>query len=265
MPDQFPQAAPCSLRYRATRQLAQTGGSTIILADDCQQPAQQVVLKRLSRMSIPFSVVLREVQIMQLLKARCPSLAIPQVYELRSDQQWWTIVMEYLPGQTLEALLAQRRSAAFSAAEGLAVGLALTSILAVLHAATPIVHRDIKPTNILYRQGRIFLLDFGTACEALAPPDHFFCGTQGFAAPEQEGGHAITPQADIYGLGATLYRLISGKLPESSFPVLTQARVFPPPIAQLLRWMTRNDPVQRPPSMAVVHEVLTTIRASTSY
>ena len=265
MPDQFLQAAPCSLRYRAIRQLAQTGGSTIILADDCQQPAQQVVLKRLSRMSTPFTAVLREVQIMQLLKARCPSLAIPQVYEMFSDQQWWSIVMEYLPGQTLEALLAQRRSAAFSVAEGLALGLALTNILAVLHEVTPIVHRDIKPANILYRQGRIFLLDFGTACDVLAPSDPFFRGTRGFASPEQEGGHAITPQADIYGLGATLYRLISGKLPERSFPVLTQARVFPPPVAQLIGWMTRTDPIQRPASMPVVHEVLTTIRASTSY
>src|SRR5258708_36684920 len=95
------------------------------------------------------------------------------------------------------------------------IGLALSAVFHSLHTRPPpIIFRDIKPANIIItRSGRICLIDFGIA--RLYRPgrkDTGPLGTPGYAAPEQYGRRAhTTPQTDIYGLGATLQTLLTGK------------------------------------------------------
>jgi serine/threonine protein kinase len=124
-------------------------------------------------------------------------------------------IEEYLPGRTLAEILAE--DGPFNEYETLCIGIALCGILKALHSRRPaIIHRDIKPGNILRQpDGRIVLLDL-SAAKSENPHqsrDTVLIGTAGFAAPEQYGFSASTVQTDIYSLGVLLNTLRTGALP----------------------------------------------------
>ena len=81
-----------------------------------------------------------------------------------------------------------------------------------------VIHRDIKPPNILLEDRRVYLADFGMSCH---PGENTFLGgSPGFAAPEQlEANGYITPKVDVYGLGQTLLCLLTGQAPTSPAPM----------------------------------------------
>jgi tRNA A-37 threonylcarbamoyl transferase component Bud32 len=122
---------------------------------------------------------------------------------------------ELLKGKTLEESLAQQGR--FGAREATSIGLDLCRALAALHAAG-VVHRDVKASNVMREEGgRIVLMDLGSGGEL--PPkgemgvgEHLY-GTPLAMAPEQLLGQVAGPATDIYGLGALLYRLVSGRHP----------------------------------------------------
>jgi len=130
------------------------------------------------------------------------------------------LVMELLEGETLDAR--RRRNAAHDGLERLSieetvrVSLALADILAAAHDAG-LVHRDVKPANVfLTKQGGVKLLDFGVAGNQQHEDQQDLtgagCGTPLYMAPEQiTGSRPIDARADIYALGATMYRLLSGR------------------------------------------------------
>ena len=80
----------------------------------------------------------------------------------------------------------------------------------------PVVHRDIKPQNLIYTENKqIFLVDFGAVPDQVAKTSYgtTFIGTKGYMAPEQGSGGKVSLATDLYGLGATLVYLLSGKNP----------------------------------------------------
>ena len=94
----------------------------------------------------------------------------------------------------------------------------LCDVLLYLHTRdSPIIYRDMKPGNIMLKpDGNLMLIDFGTAREYKVKNrgDTVCLGTVGYAAPEQFGGMGQTDaRTDIYGLGATMYHLLTGKNP----------------------------------------------------
>lgn len=118
------------------------------------------------------------------------------------------LLMPCYRGEALDSLL--RRTGVFSAEEALALARPLLDALDYLHGQG-IVHRDIKPANIFVTEnGDPILLDFGAAAA-----DVQTLGSEGYAAIEQYGasGSGVGPATDIYGLAATLYRCISGRVP----------------------------------------------------
>lgn len=124
------------------------------------------------------------------------------------------LIEEYLPGHTLAEHLGER--GVFSQEACRTIGLQLCRILMELHSRKPaILHRDIKPSNVmLLPDGTVKLLDFSAAKTATKENrDTVLIGTQGFAAPEQYGFSASTPQTDLYALGVLLNTLLTGKLP----------------------------------------------------
>ena len=114
--------------------------------------------------------------------------------------------MPWYQGEALDALL--RRGGTLDREETLALALPLLDALAYLHS-NRVVHGDIKPANIfITREGTPILLDFGSAANAAT------LGSEGYAAPEQSrAGETVGAAADFYGLAATLYRCISGRVP----------------------------------------------------
>ena len=135
------------------------------------------------------------------------------------------LVLEYIEGTSLLSVL--RDKGPQTPEDIIRWGMRLSEILTWLHAQSPpVIYRDLKPGNIILRpDGDLALIDFGSARRMRKEPgessssdgahgDTVPLGTRGYAAPEQFGGHGQSgPEADIYGLGATLYHLLTGQHP----------------------------------------------------
>jgi WD40 repeat protein len=125
------------------------------------------------------------------------------------------LVMQYVSGETLEDKL--RTGGTLGPEEVLRIGVQIAEGLAAAHAQG-IVHRDIKPGNILLEEntGRVKITDFGLAQavdDASAGIERIIAGTPDYMAPEQARGEAIDHRADLFSFGCVLYRLCTGKLP----------------------------------------------------
>jgi len=128
------------------------------------------------------------------------------------------LVMELLEGETLDQRRASAPDGRLPVSEVVKVSLAVADVLAAAHDAG-LVHRDVKPPNVfLTRSGGVKLLDFGVAGKRQQTDDCTMtgagCGTPLFMAPEQiTGVERIDARADVFALGATMYRLLSGRFP----------------------------------------------------
>lgn len=129
------------------------------------------------------------------------------------DAAW--LVMPLIEGGTLRERLAE---GPLTESEVLELGLALAEAVAALHAAG-ILHRDIKPGNVLFQDGRPLLADFGLSRDAgrgtRMTRQGQFLGTVGYVSPEQARGKldATDERTDIFGLGATLFEAVAGCSP----------------------------------------------------
>lgn len=130
-----------------------------------------------------------------------------------------TLVLELVPGRSMRDELRLRRR--MPAPEAAKVGAQLADALDYLHRRW-LMHRDVKPANVIYDGTRAVLIDFHLSKEP--GPMRGGAGTRLFTAPEQVRGGHVTPAADVWGLGSVLYRAVTGRLPfhaESGHPQLT--------------------------------------------
>jgi hypothetical protein len=135
------------------------------------------------------------------------------------------LVMDYVPGRSLQDRL--DRQGPLSVPEILRIGMQAAAGLAAAHAQG-IVHRDVKPANILLQNGleRVRLTDFGLAravADAAITQSGVVSGTPHYMAPEQARGESVDHRADLFSLGSTLYALCTGHPPfraESAVAVL---------------------------------------------
>ncbi len=205
-------------RYRIIDTLGQGGSGTTYLAQDLQT-SQRVALKALSlhRMNDWKMMELFEREAKVLAQLNHP--AIPRYLEYfhvdtPSDRSFY-IAQQLAEGKSLAALVQEGWHA--TEAEVRRIAEQILEILVYLHQQTPpVIHRDIKPQNIIRREdGQVFLVDFG------AVQDTYYntfmrgstvVGTFGYMAPEQFRGQAVTV-TDLYGLGATLLFLLTHRSP----------------------------------------------------
>jgi serine/threonine-protein kinase len=200
-------------RYEVERTLGRGGMATVYLAHDSmlERPiALKVLDEELARDESFRTRLLREAR----LAARVQHPNVVQVYDAGSDGPTLYIAMECVDGESLAAELARRGR--LSAADATDVGVQLAAALEAAHAAG-LVHRDVKPANVLRsRELRVKLGDFGVArqLDATALTEHgAVLGTAAYLSPEQARGEAVTGAADIYALGVVLYESLTGRRP----------------------------------------------------
>lgn len=176
------------------------------------------------------------------------------------------LVFELVEGQDLAAVLAGRRSG-LPVDRVLGVGAQVADGLAAAHGKG-VIHRDVKPSNVmLLGDGRVKICDFGIArvAGATTSPGSVI-GTLAYMAPEQLRGDLVTGAADVYALGATLFHLLTRRLPfpaEDPRAVYAAHQAMPPPDPVTLRpdcpavfgryllTMLAKEPGQRPDAAAV--------------
>ncbi|GAA2699332.1 hypothetical protein GCM10010429_00990 [Micromonospora olivasterospora] len=172
------------------------------------------------------------------------------------------IVMELAEGETLAVHL---RSGPLDWRIAVRVCAEVAAALAAAHAHG-IVHRDVKPANVMLTPTGVKVLDFGIATPAGADdgmPDGMVVGTPAYLAPEQFERRPASPAADMYALGVLLYYCLVGRLPypaDSTTQLLGARRRqppeplptidgLPPEVAQLCRQLMADDPARRPASL----------------
>lgn len=189
---------------------------------------------------------------------------IIDIYDFGHDGDIPYIVMEYVEGQDLKALLRLHGPLPIDRAVDMAEDVA--DALDAAHRAG-LVHRDIKPQNIIVGSNdMVKITDFGIAKSALstsATETGVIFGTADYLSPEQARGLPATPASDIYALGVTLYEMLTGRLPfsgENSVAVAMQhvgtaptppsrynSRI-PPQLENLVLSAMEKDPARRPAS-----------------
>jgi serine/threonine protein kinase len=248
---------PSHLRYQIVRQVGEGSAAVYQARTDEVGLPRTVALK-----ATTVGRALHEARILASLQH--PS--IPRFYDLVVDGPEAYVVMEYIEGETLaqylDAYLAQ--GALPPMQQVLSMGIQLCAVLDYLHMRQPsITFRDVKPENVmLSADRRLFLIDFDIACTHLAIEDSDFpvAGTPGYIAPELLAGRpSFSPLSDVYGLGATLYHLLTGHRPPMDMRQAAQDPAFgrlPWQLQQALMRMTERDPHRRPVDMRMVRAVL---------
>lgn len=211
-------------RYQIIRSIGHGGMGAVYLARD-QRLGHTVALKETffteERMRKAFE---REARLLAHL--RHP--ALPKVTDHFDEDGGQFIIMEFISGEDLEILLAQRGEP-FPVEQVLAWADGLLKALDYLHAQSPpILHRDIKPANLkLTPQGEIILLDFGLAkgtagqTSSVMTSRSVFGFTPNFAPLEQIQGTGTGPRSDLYALAATIYYLMTGAIPPDALTRIT--------------------------------------------
>nr|WP_228048773.1 serine/threonine-protein kinase [Nodularia sp. LEGE 04288] len=210
-------------RYQLQKQLGHTmTGRQTWLAEDLDNASHELVILKLLVFSNELNwddvkLFEREAQVLQNLNHQ----RIPRYRDyFLVDQQpgsglsWWSLVQDYIPGSTLQELLA--KGTKFSELELKQIAKQILQILIYLHQLNPaVLHRDIKPSNLIQGEDKqIYLVDFGAVQDRMAVTGLTFTvvGTVGYTPMEQFWGRAV-PASDLYGLGATLIHLLTGVAP----------------------------------------------------
>jgi serine/threonine-protein kinase len=225
-------------RYLPLRLLGKGGFGAAFLARDRHTPAmRKCVVKQFQpagnltpqELAVAQSLFEREAEVLEQLGNKHPQ--IPDLYaffplivpssQSNQEEQYFYLVQEYIDGQDLETLLAQRGT--FSEAEVIEILTEILKILQFVHQNNSI-HRDIKPSNIMSDRNEILhLLDFGAvkqvAANANNPTPNRSTGiySMGFAPPEQMAGAQVYPSTDLYALAATCINLLTGKPAEQMY------------------------------------------------
>lgn len=189
---------------------------------------------------------------------------LPVIEDILETYQSYLVIMEYIHGISLAEVVEQRGAQLESDVRKW--GGQLCDVLHYLHQKTPaIIYRDMKPSNIMLKpNGDVVLIDFGMAREYKADRNHdtFYWGTHGYAAPEQYDENCQSDaRTDIYGLGMTMYHLVTGKNPctfgYGTDPMKELEGIVSESFAEILYKCTNLRPEDRIQTAALLKKKLT--------
>jgi serine/threonine-protein kinase len=235
--------------------------STVDLALDTQLD-REIALKRLAENLSRDDELRARFQREARLAAKLTHPNVVRIYDVGVDDEGRPfIAMEYVDGETLAELVMRRGP--LPPREVAELGIQACRALAAAHEAG-LVHRDVKPQNLLLRtDGVLKLGDFGVAVGlegTRLTMAGTVLGTAAYLAPEQARGEEVTAAADVYGLGAVLYELLTGRPPRNpaTLAELTYTETIPTPqgappdLARIVMQCLASDPESRPASAAEV-------------
>jgi serine/threonine protein kinase len=267
-------------RYRIRERIGQGGMGSIYLADDTRLKGRECALKEVEYdRALPENI--REEAREQFLReatvlARLDHPNLPKVSDYFSNGPRDYLVMDYVPGDDLRALMleAKRKHAFLPEKEVLAWAEQIAGALTHLHSQEPpIVHRDIKPSNLkLMPYGLIKLVDFGLV-KILAPEEVTITIIQGqgtalYTPLEQYGGSDVHTdiRSDIYAFGATLYHLLTNESPadarkrflqpESLIPIRQIHHAISARTERAVMWAMSLHPDERPQTVEEFRKAL---------
>jgi eukaryotic-like serine/threonine-protein kinase len=222
---------PAGDRYVIERLLGRGGFGAVYLVRDRHVKQRLFALKEVIDPSRrDHERFIFEAEVLKRLNHR----SLPHVYHVFAYEKLKRVymLMDYIEGQDLDALLHEQPGQRFSLPLVLALMTPIVDALIYLHGQNPpIVHRDIKPANIIMqtKSGEAVLVDFGLAKEYVVDntTNVIRHGSPGYAAPEQYGS-GTNPRTDIYGLGATLYTLLTGTIPSDAITRVTGSKRIDP-------------------------------------
>jgi serine/threonine-protein kinase len=235
---------------------------------------REVALKELAQHFSEQSELARRFRQEARLLARLSHPNIVQVYDLVEDRGRLWIAMELVTGGTLAEAM-QRVGGALPWREVAVLGQQIASGLAFAHQ-NGVIHRDIKPINILLTQGEMpnaKLTDFGLAKHlesTVRTEAGTLLGSARYMSPEQAAGEAADARSDIYSLGITFFELLCGRTPfegevasvlaqhisRAAPPLAEFCDTVPEPIASLVATMLAKSPDERVPELRGVIETL---------
>src|SRR5215469_444835 len=222
---------PAGGRYVIEALLGEGGSGAVYLVRDQNADQQRFALKEVinpdkhERERFTF-----EGRVLWRLEHR----ALPRVYRVFENDKLKRVymLMDYIEGLNLEVLQKHEPEQRFPLTLSLALLTPVVDALTYLHHQDPpIVHRDVKPANIIVpmRSEGAVLVDFGIAKEFIMDKTTNVIrhGSPGYAAPEQYGG-GTDPHTDLYGLAATLYTMLTGVIPPDAISRATRSKALDP-------------------------------------
>ncbi len=261
-------------RYAVSARIAHGGMATVYQAMDTRLDRQVALKVMHAELARDDDFVRRFIDEAKSV-ARLSHQNVVAVYDQGADGPFLYLAMEYVPGQTLKQML--RAHGRFSCAAALDIIAGVLDGLAAAHASG-IVHRDVKPENVLITTdrsaaqlcGRVKVADFGLArahAEAGHTRSGMIIGTVAYLAPEQVTGEfPAGPRSDVYSAGVLLHELLTGRQPftgETPIAVAYQhvnedvpapsglVPETPAAVDQLVQSATNRDPARRPADAAV--------------
>lgn len=194
-------------KYHIRKQIGSGKDCMVYLAEH-RTMHRNCIIKCMSKQMYSSGAFQREAGLLRNLN----NIYVPILYDCDEDENYWYLIEEYIDGLSLKGL--RQQQGRFSQKMLMELAINICDAMISLHSQkpNPVLYLDLKPEHIIPKQGKIRLLDLGSAMYLRGSElTGTVSGTIGFAAPEQLQGGSVDQRADIYSIGAVFYWLMTGE------------------------------------------------------
>ncbi len=253
-----------TIKYRVVNTLGTGAGSTILLISDKNSGGKRFALKTVRKQDPEDDVYVQQALTEFEAAKKLNHPAIARIYDCKVRKSWFKVkgvdlLMEYVDGKALDEIEAPELG------QLVLIFAQVASAMAHMHRRG-VYHGDLKPSNImLAKNGQVKLIDFGTAW-VRGQDKARIQGTPQYIAPEQATEKVVNDRTDVYNLGATMYRMFTGRFPQQGIPKPGEDRKLVPPIKintripgtlnEIIVSCLSIDPTRRPAGMFEIRDQL---------